>query len=244
MKLTRLLCLLILLLTHASLQAADAPENTLRQGLQQLLPGKAPDSITESPLSGVYEVHYGSDIFYVSRDGRYLLQGDLYDLVQKANLTEAKRAVARKVALATVSDADKIIFKGTKTDHIIDVFTDVDCGYCRKLHQQIADYNELGIEIRYLAFPRTGINTESYYKAVSVWCSKDKQTALTRAKQGVKMPRLSCNNTVAEQFALGNQIGVDGTPTLVLADGTVIPGYKPPQELRQLLDEHFAPDRH
>ena len=129
-----------------------------------------------------------------------------------------------------------IVFGSGKEKHVIDVFTDIDCGYCRKLHSQIDQYNKEGIEVRYMSYPRAGVNSESGRKAISVWCADDRKKAISEAKQGNPVEEKTCDNPVAEQFALGRVVGVSGTPALVLENGELIPGYVPPKRLRQLLD--------
>jgi thiol:disulfide interchange protein DsbC len=124
-----------------------------------------------------------------------------------------------------------------KTDHTVTVFTDIDCGYCRKLHNEITDYTQNGIKVRYLMFPRAGFNSESYHKAVSVWCAENRQEAMTRAKRGESVTPKKCPNPVQEQAELGQSLGVQGTPSIILENGQMIPGYVPAAQLAQMLDE-------
>lgn len=209
----------------------------VRKILATLLPGKTPDKIEPSPVAGFYEVTYGPQVFYLSTDGRYLLDGDLVDLKTRKNLTEQRRAAARKKLIDSVDPATMIVFAPKHVKHVVTVFTDVDCPYCRKLHSHIAGYERYGIEIRYLAFPRTGADTPSYYKAVSVWCAVNRNEALTRAKRGQVMPVRHCANPVDEHLALAHELGVSGTPTLILDDGTMVSGYVSPKQLHDLLDD-------
>jgi thiol:disulfide interchange protein DsbC len=205
--------------------------------LQHLIPGATPDRIAESVIPGLYEVSYGPDVLYISKDGRYVLEGDLLNTQTRENLTETIRSSARLKLLSAVDPKSMIIYAPKQVKHTVTVFTDVDCAFCRKLHSQIADYNKYGIAIRYLAFPRTGVNTESYYKAVSVWCSPDRKAALTRAKLGEPLKRLSCDNPVRQQMALADRLGVNATPTLILDDGSLISGYIPPERMSKMLDQ-------
>ena len=122
-----------------------------------------------------------------------------------------------------------------QTQHTVTVFTDIDCGYCRKMHSQMAAYNKEGIKIRYLMFPREGVNSDSFNKAVAVWCADDRQDAMTKAKRGEEIARKTCDNPVEAQFELGQKLGVRGTPSMILEDGEMIPGYVPPTQLAQLL---------
>ena len=206
--------------------------------LQSALNGIKPDSIAPTALPGVYEVVLGTQVLYLSEDGRFALQGDLLDLSSHANLTENRRDELRSKALNDLSEKDMVVFAPEgPVKHTITVFTDVDCGYCRKMHSQIADYNKEGIKIRYLMFPREGIGSESFNKAVAVWCSGNRQEAMTKAKRGEKVESKTCENPVQAQFELGQKLGVRGTPSLFLESGEMLPGYVPPTQLAQMLAE-------
>ncbi len=194
------------------------------------------DSVQASPVPGLYEVLIGARLYYVSADGRYFIQGKMTDLETSKDLTEEKVSAARKKLIDAVDEKDMIVFGTGKEKHVINVFTDIDCGYCRKLHSQIDQYNKEGIEVRYMAYPRAGVNSESGRKAIGVWCADDRKKAMSEAKQGKPVEKKTCDNPVAEQFALGKVVGVSGTPALVLENGELIPGYVPPKRLRQLLD--------
>jgi len=238
MKRIILLITVITLTFSSAVISAESDEmNKVKEILAKVIPHEKPDSITKSPVPGIYEVIYGPEIIYLTSDGRYLLQGDVVDLETQKNLTEEKRSAGRRKLIESIDPDTMIIFSPEKVKHVVTVFTDIDCPYCRKLHQQIADYNREGIEIRYLAFPRSGLNTPSYYKAVSVWCAKDRKEALTISKAGGKIDDKTCDNPVQSHMMMGNQVGVTGTPTLVFEDGSVMPGYVPPRQLSVLLDE-------
>ncbi len=219
---------------------ADAIQE-LREVLRRIVPGQAPDAVEASPVPGLYEVRYGTEVFYMTAGGRYVLQGDLVDLETRTNLSEEKRSAARLRIMAGIDPATAIVFpaKGARR-YVVNVFTDVDCTYCRKMHREIEEYQRRGIEIRYLAYPRSGVNTKSYYRAVSVWCSEDRQEAITFAKSGGKMARRDCPNPVEEHMAKAGEIGITGTPTLVLPDGSVIAGYVPAKQLIRILDERIG----
>lgn len=199
--------------------------------------GGQPDAVLESPVKGFYEVTYGPKLYYVTADGNYLFSGELFDLKNRINLTEQNRATARLKTLEAIDDASLIVYKAKgKEKHVVTVFTDIDCGYCRKLHDGMAQMNELGITVRYMAYPRAGVDSPSYNKAVSVWCAKDRNKAMDVAKTGATPEVASCDSPVKEHMAMGQMLGVTGTPALVLQDGTLMPGYLPPQQLLQALD--------
>ncbi len=222
--------------------SALADDSAVRETLSRIIPGQSPDLIEETPYKGLYEVVYGSDIFYLSENGRYLFQGDMVDLTTQNNLTEARRTKGRLKLMDTVALDTRISFKpqGGAPVHVVDVFTDVDCFYCQKLHNEMADYLNEGIEIRYLAFPRAGVGSHSYEKIVSVWCAKDQKAVMTLAKNKQQPEKRECDNPVKEHMELGRQIGVSGTPALVFSDGTLMPGYLPASQLRKILDEKIA----
>jgi thiol:disulfide interchange protein DsbC len=203
------------------------------------LPGIDAASIKAAPVSGLYEVGYGTNIAYVSGDARYLLRGDLIDLDSDVNLTEQRSNRARLEQLANVGEDNMIIFgpdpKNAKYE--ITVFTDIDCGYCRKLHSEIAQLNNLGVRVRYMFYPRTGPNTASWKKAEEVWCADDRKSAFTAAKQGQKIESKDCGPTpISEEWQMGQAFGVRGTPAIITSDGALIAGYLPPQQLVARLD--------
>ena len=213
-----------------------APPVDPRIELAKKIPGTTPDELHASPIPGMWEVVRGTDIAYVTSDGKYAISGDLYDLAKNDNLTEVRRKDIRMKLLATVPESDMLIFSPRDPKYTVTVFTDVDCAYCRQLHSQIADYNRLGIRVRYLFYPRTGPNTESWSKAEEVWCSDNRNDALTRAKLGQPLKAKPCaNNPVARTYALGREFGLEGTPAIVAANGEMYAGYLPPAELLQEL---------
>jgi len=205
---------------------------------KEMVSGREPDLVSPSPIDGMYEAVFGAQVMYISADGRFLVQGDVYDLTSKRNLTETTRTTARKTLISTLDPAEMITFTPkVAMKHQITVFTDIDCGYCRKLHGQMDEYLAEGIEVRYLAFPRAGMNSKSYDKAVSVWCSDNRQQAMTEAKAGKALAQKTCDNPVAKHLALAEQFGVTGTPTIVMSSGEVVPGYVPPKRLIEMLDQ-------
>jgi thiol:disulfide interchange protein DsbC len=219
---------------------ADAPQPLTKEALAKKLPGVEASDITDSPVPGLYQVAVGSDIAYVTQDGRYVLQGELYDAATSKNLTEATRAKARVDMLATIDRNHMIVYgpKDGKIKHTITVFTDIDCGYCRQFHRDIDKVTALGIEVHYLFFPRTGPNTESWTKAEEVWCAKDRKTALTRAKLGGELQGTKCaDNPVEAQWLLGQRLGVRGTPAVFSETGELLGGYLTPSALEKRLDE-------
>lgn len=204
----------------------------VRAGLGENYPELADSHITSTPIEGVYEVWRGLAAGYVSADGRYLVEGDLVDLATGRRLTEERRQDARLEALRK-DGGDGIAFtpEGAPDAPVVTVFTDVDCGYCRKLHSEIENYLDEGLAINYLLYPRAGIGSASYTKAVSAWCSDDPQQAITRAKAGREIDKLSCEHPVNRHLQLGQTLGLRGTPMIVLPDGEVVQGYLPAEAL-------------
>jgi len=213
----------------------QADEAAVRAGMAKLLPGVELDGVTAAPLPGLYEVTLGPRLFYVSEDGRYLIQGNLIDIESRENLTETKQAKAKKEAVEAMGEDKMVIFAPEKPAHTITVFTDIDCGYCRKLHREIEDYKKEGIAVRYLFYPRAGVGSPSYDKAVSVWCADDRNQAMTDAKTGKEVENRTCENPVQEHMALGKAMGVTGTPAIVLEDGEMLPGYVPAKRMAKFL---------
>lgn len=197
-------------------------------------------NIRPSPLPGIYEIQHGHDFGYVTADGKYLLRGDLINIESGEEITENRRRADRLLALKEIGEKNFIEFGPTPpiaAKYTVTVFTDVDCGYCRKLHSEIAQYNAKGIAIRYAFYPRSGPDTDSWHSAEAVFCSADRKTALTQAKQGqvIKLKGKTCDNPVAKEYQLAQEIGIRGTPMLVLPNGDVYPGYIPPATLASKL---------
>lgn len=192
-------------------------------------------AIADAPVPGLLQLVTDRGLFYTSDDGKYFLQARVFNLDENMrNETENALTDIRLDGIKQFEDS-VIEFKAKNERYVVNVFTDITCGYCRKLHNEISDYNKQGITVRYLAFPRGGLNAQSYRDMVSVWCSKDKQEALTLAKAGEKIDAQSCANKVEQQYAFGQRIGVSGTPNIVLPDGTLVGGYQPAQMLLQSL---------
>ncbi|MFK5984163.1 MAG: DsbC family protein [Pseudomonadota bacterium] len=229
---------LVLSSTNLYAKGENIDTMALRIALDNLMPGSMPDSITETALPGIYEVSYGTAIFYFNKDASMMLKGDLIDMKNKVNITEEKRTGARVTLIEAQGEENMIIYPAKDEKYKVTVFTDIDCPYCVKLHREMPEYNKRGITVRYMAYPRAGIGSPSYDKIVSVWCSKDKKQAMSDAKYGNGIAAKTCTNPVASQFALGQEIGVRGTPALFLSDGTMLPGYVQSARLKALLDEN------
>lgn len=220
---------------------ALAQEATLptRAEIAEKLNGVSVGDIHDSVIDGFYEVRIASRVGYISTDGRYLFEGNLYDLEESQNLTENARANARVDLLAGVDPSQMIVFapEDRPVEHTITIFTDIDCGYCRQFHREIDAVTAMGVQVNYLFYPRTGPATDSWSKAERVWCAGDRNTALTNAKLGGQVPELSCSGTpVSSHYDLGHMVGVTGTPSVYAADGTHIGGYLPPDQLIETLN--------
>lgn len=213
--------------------------SVIKKVLAELMPQGQAESIKPTAFPGMYEAIFGPQIIYISADGRYMFEGDLYDLKNRVNLTETKRNVGRAKIVRDMDEKNMIVFspEADKLKYTITAFTDIDCGYCRKMHKQIKEYNALGIAMRYMAYPRSGVDTPSYFKAVSVWCADDKQAAMTKAKSGENLPKVECDNPIKDHMEAAKLVGVTGTPTMVLENGRVIPGYVEPKRLIKILEQ-------
>jgi thiol:disulfide interchange protein DsbC len=214
-----------------------------KEELASKLNGISVEDISESPIPGIYQVAVGANVAYVTSDGRYIIRGDIYDAETSANVSEDTRARARVAMLESVDPASMIVFKPANgvVKHKITIFTDIDCGYCRQFHREIDKVTALGIEVHYLFYPRTGPNTESWTKADEVWCAPNHNQALTRAKLGGEIPKgPSCATPVESHYALGQRIGVRGTPAVFSDTGELIGGYLPPADLIKILDDPNA----
>ena len=206
--------------------------------VQEAFPEVDITSVQPSPIPGLLQMAVGADLYYVSEDGEHFIMGDIFGLKSRKNLTETARNSARAGYLNGVSMEDGIVFAASDEQYAVTVFTDVDCGYCRKLHREIKGYNERGITIRYLFFPRSGPGTASWAKADAVWCSSSRNDALTAAKSGVVVEAEDCGDTpVARDYQLGKDMGIMGTPAIFSPSGQLISGYHSPDDLLAILQE-------
>ena len=229
-----LMMLVTVTVTHAGMKEDSAK---IKAMLAKQMPGQKVTEINKSPLKGIYEVIIPPQILYISSDAKYVVSGDIINAASGENLTLPQRDKVRAQAVNMLGEKSMIVFAPKKVKHTVTVFTDIDCTYCRKLHSEISKYNELGIKIRYAAYPRAGIGSASYKKAVSVWCADDRKAALTKAKAGQTIPEKDCKNPVVDHYRMGEQLGIRGTPALVLESGQVVPGYVPADRLFNGLEQ-------
>lgn len=195
-----------------------------------------PQHVMASPIDGWYMIRKGAIVAYISGDGRYLLQGDLIDLDNQVNLSEESRDEARSAMMTEIPRESMIIFSPDEVKYSISVFTDVDCTYCRRLHSQIKEYLAEGIEVRYLLYPRNGPRSSSWVTAEHVWCSDNRNEALTLAKLDQEFPTHECDaSMVSTHYLMGQDVGLRGTPAIVFGNGQLISGYVPAQQLSEQL---------
>jgi len=224
----------------AAAPAAGTADQRVGAALLKLDPGFKPDYIGAAPFPGFREVLVSGQVLYVSDDGRYLMQSQPYDIQNKAPVSSPGLLAYRQKLLAQVPHNERIVFAAPNAKYTVSVFTDIECGYCRKLHQDIAELNRQGVTVEYLAFPRMGLGSQDYTDMISVWCAADRKQALTAAKTGTPVAAKNCTNPVAMQYKLGQQMGVNGTPAIFAADGTQLGGYLPPAQLKAALERITA----
>ncbi|QQX81099.1 bifunctional protein-disulfide isomerase/oxidoreductase DsbC [Shewanella sp. KX20019] len=239
MKFTRAFSLIIAMVIAPAALAGSNTQNDDTAALEKKLSeALSVDvmSIKESPISGLYEALTNRGVLYISKDGTKMFHGTLYDLDKgMKNLTEAAMAGPR-IDMMKPLEENMLVYKAKNEKHVVTVFTDVSCGYCRKLHNQMDEYNDLGITIRYLAFPRAGVPSANADEMEAVWCAADPLKAMGDAKSGKRVKNAKCDAKIAEQYNLGQTFGINGTPAIVLEDGSLIPGYQPPKDLLRTLE--------
>jgi thiol:disulfide interchange protein DsbC len=236
-RLSGLAAALLIAACGASNAFADADP---RLELLKVLPaGSKLEDLRPAPIPGIYQFVQGAEVSYLTADGKFFIDGNVYDMKSRANLTEELRAHARMALVGAVPESEMLIFSPPNPRYTITVFTDVDCAYCRKLHSDMAELNRLGIRVRYLFYPRTGPNTESWHKAEVVWCSPNRNDAMTRAKAGAALDlNKTCGATpVKREYDLGQAVGVRGTPAILTDSGEFIAGYMPPRELLEQIKQ-------
>ncbi|MBP80702.1 MAG: disulfide bond formation protein DsbC [Acidiferrobacteraceae bacterium] len=220
----------IFLLISSSALAQTVPKQVLDVAAT-LIPGTPPDEVKATPVSGLYQVAFGTQIVYLFEDGKHLLSGDLIDLDASVNLSEDARKSGRKAVIDGLDEAGMVVFSPSQPRSHITVFTDTECGYCVRLHREMDQLLAGGVEVRYLGYPRAGVQSPSFDTLVSVWCAEDPQQAMTDAKSGKTIESRSCDTDIGRHMEAAQLVGVRGTPTIVLQDGKTIPGYVPAGEL-------------
>jgi thiol:disulfide interchange protein DsbC len=224
----------------AALPAMADEAGRLRNVIQAHDPAAQVAAPSRSPVNGMYLTSIDGVSGYVSADGRYCIVGDMLDLAQHRNVTEESRQATRRSLLEKVRPNEVILFAPAKPKYTVTVFTDVDCPYCRKLHGELAQLLARGVAVRYMAFPRSGPNTKAWNTMAAVWCSSDRRNALTRATLGDAVnAKGECSDAIiAKHYALGQQLGIPGTPMIVLGDGTSLGGYLSPDKMLAALEAH------
>lgn len=234
MKKTILLGLLI-----ASMPLANADQKSDVTKLEKMITknfdGAKADRVSPTPVKGIYQAEFGTNVLYFSADGKYMISGNLVDAASKENLTDKARGKLVLKALKSIPETEMLVIGPKKAKHTLTVFTDVDCPYCAKFHKEVPDLNKAGVKVRYLLYPRAGLNSSAYKKMVSVWCSDDRASAITAAKEGKPIPEKTCDNPIKKHIALGDEVGLRGTPLIITDTGEVLPGYVPEKKLLAML---------
>ncbi|MRX28407.1 thioredoxin fold domain-containing protein [Kangiella sp. HZ709] len=241
----KVLVLVTALLMTVSFNAvsAELDKTKIKELMKQRFPSLNITLMEESKIPGFYAVEADGELIYLSKDGRFFIQGTAIDLETRVNLNNYQKAQwnnlkspMRKTDIAKLAEKDMVVFKAPNEKHVISIFTDIDCGYCRKLHRERQDYLDRGITLRYLAFPRAGLQSSAAKKLEGIWCSTDRQVAMTNAKIKQKFNKASCENPIAEHMKLVRKFGLGGTPSIILENGDLIGGYQPAEVLIQRLD--------
>jgi thiol:disulfide interchange protein DsbC len=229
-------------LSVAASTAATAPpvKSDVRVEIARQLDVK-PEDVKPSPVAGLYEIRSGAEVGYVSTDGRFYVDGDVFDLKSKQNLTEPRRQQGRLDILTEIPESDAIVFAPAgAVRHTLTVFTDVDCGYCRRMHREIAEFNRLGFRVRYVMYPSGGPDSEAWRKAEAVLCSADRRDALTRAKRGEAISAAKCATRIAANHSVGERLGIRGTPGIITDAGEYLAGYLPAANMAEYLAQAAA----
>lgn len=235
MKLSQVLSIVAAMQIAISASAAEFEQ--VHDRLATLIGSDLEVAVASTRIDGIVQVTAGTDVFFMTEDGQFFIQGRLVDLETQDDLTELGKRDIRRSLLENFDTSTLITYGPTNPDHEILIFTDTDCGYCRRLHEMIDDYTEAGIAVRYAAFPRAGIGSSTYDDLVGVWCSEDVHHAMDRAQLGQSIPGTNCDSPVESHYELGRKMGVSGTPFMVAANGEFFSGIVPAQDLRQRLDQ-------
>ncbi|TLU76330.1 bifunctional protein-disulfide isomerase/oxidoreductase DsbC [Mannheimia varigena] len=191
-------------------------------------------TISDSPLSGFKMATSNEGIVYISQDGQYVIQGKIFELKNGKAIDITNQGL---MAELNSYANEMIIYPAKNEKHAVTVFMDITCHYCHLLHERIKEYNDLGITIRYLAFPRGGMNTQTAKQMEAIWSAQDKIKALNDAENGKLPTQLKTPEIVKKHYQLGVKFGVTGTPNMVTSSGELIAGYVEPKELAKMLSE-------
>jgi thiol:disulfide interchange protein DsbC len=211
--------------------AVQADDAAIKKALESL--GMQQAEIQSSPIAGLKTVLTENGVLYVTEDGKHVLQGPLFDVSAEVPINITNQLLLTKV---DALQDQMVVYKAAKEQHVITVFTDITCGYCRKLHQQMKEYNAMGITVRYLAFPRQGMSSPAAKDMQSIWCTADKAKAFDSAMKGDAISPATCKTDISAHYALGVLFGIQGTPAIILQNGTIIPGYQGPKEMADMLN--------
>jgi thiol:disulfide interchange protein DsbC len=222
----------LLLSTVPFLTVAAVDDAKLKTAFAEV--GLNVSSIADSSVPGLLQIMTDRGLFFATKDGSHLIEGQIYNLNKKVLVNEEILKTVRKAGVANMAGS-VIEFKAPNEKYAIHVFTDISCGYCRKLHAELPSYLDAGITVRYLAFPRGGLESDTFNSLQSVWCAKDKQKAMDEAKGGAEIAPAKCDSPIAKQFELGHSFGISGTPAIILPDGGLIPGYQSAAQLQTVL---------
>jgi len=232
---------IISLLCVSSFSSADdatvADIDAIKTTMTELFPQDKFVSINKTAVPGLYEVDFGDSFIYMTADGKHAVKGDIINIRRNVNITENRRAEARLNIISKMPKEKMIIYPVKNKRFSITVFTDIDCVYCRRLHDEMNQFAQQGVEVRYLFFPRAGLGSGSYKKAESVWCADDQLLAMTNAKGGKRFKSIECDNPLADHLALAKELNINSTPAIFLDDGTQYPGYAPAVRLAQIMEQ-------
>jgi len=224
----------VLIVAASVSQAAEDPYKNLRGMVSKNFPGVEISGFKDTDIPNIIEFNLGAQVLYASKDGRFLFQGDIYDLIKQVNLTEQSEQISRVSALKKLGEDNMLVYKPENQKRFVTVFTDIDCPYCRRLHEEVDQYLKKGIGVRYLFLPFKG--KKSFDKSVSVWCAKDPQASMTKAKEGRRVRNATCDHPLTKHMALGKDFGIRGTPAIVLDNGEMVPGYRPVNDIEKMLN--------
>jgi len=229
--------ILFYVLMALPLSAADGDISKLKQRLLSMFPSDTAFTISKTPVPGLFQVDFDDSFVYITADGQYAVKGDIINMLTNANLTDLKRADGRIKTMQAITNKETITYPSKNKTTTMTVFTDIDCSYCRKLHSDMGGYNDRGIEVHYVFYPRAGLGSNSHQKATSVWCADDQRKALDMVKSGRRIDKLECDTPILKHVEVANKLGVNSTPTLMFEDGTMLPGYIPPARLAAILKQ-------
>lgn len=228
--------LVVSIIAFTAASTVFAGTGDVEKRLKEQYPATRITEVRESAIKGLYEVVMGRNVAYTDESGRYMLFGHLYDMKEQKDLTAQRLDEINKIDVSALPLADAIkTVKGDGSRKLY-VFSDPDCPFCQRLERETVPLLD-NVTIYTFLYPLEGLHPDAKRKAETIWCAKDRAKAWEDFMKSGTLPEgvTRCDNPVERNIRLGSSMGINGTPTIILGDGTMVPGFVPASELERRL---------